>query len=310
MSEITLNELNKRLEWNLLQKIDHSLYVIDSFLAEYPNCVIAFSGGVDSVVMLHLVRMIDKNRKAVFSNTTNEFREIIKFIKQTNNVDIINPKMSFSQVVTQYGFPLISKKVAKMAHTLRHPTNDNERVRKLYLTGISPITGKKHKLFMYPKKYEFLLHTQFEITHRCCDILKKNPMASIAKNGIFIGTKAVDSVERKFNYLKTGCINNLGKKCTPLSIWTKKDIWEYLKKYNVPYCDVYDKGEESTGCAYCGFGIQFDSTRFSRLKQREPKRFEVMMGLKNNNVTYREALSHIIDINISNFQASFFDDVH
>lgn len=76
----------------------------------------------------------------------------------------------------------------------------------------------------------------------------------------------------------------------PLSIWTKQDVWDYVNMFKVPYCDVYDKGEKQTGCAYCGFGCQFDKTRFDRLKEREPKRYEQMMSLKNKGITYEQAI--------------------
>jgi hypothetical protein len=34
--------------------------------------------------------------------------------------------------------------------------------------------------------------------------------------------------------------------------------------------------------------------RFERLKQREPKRYEQMMELKNNGVTYKEAINCVL----------------
>ena len=129
-----------------------------------------------------------------------------------------------------------------------------------------------------------ILDVDFDLTCKCCDFLKKKPLKSVTKNGTIIGTMATDSYLRKFSYMKTGCINDKDKKCMPLSIWTKKDILEFIRKYNISYSEIYDKGETNTGCAYCGFGIQYDRDRFKRLQLLESKRFAKIMNVKNNNI--------------------------
>ena len=86
---ISINEYNDKLNLTLQQKIDHSLYIIDTFLATYKDSVIAFSGGIDSSVMLTLIRLLDRDRKAVFANTTNEFSDILRFVKKVDNVEIV-----------------------------------------------------------------------------------------------------------------------------------------------------------------------------------------------------------------------------
>jgi 3'-phosphoadenosine 5'-phosphosulfate sulfotransferase (PAPS reductase)/FAD synthetase len=293
--KITQEILAERLKWTLKQKIDHSLYIIDAFNAQYPNSKIAYSGGIDSTVMLKLIRIVDKTKTAIFANTTNEFSEILHFVKDTENVEIVNPKMSFIKTVEQFGFPLISKKVARMVHDCKYPTDNNQASRTLYMTGIKR-DGNRGK-YIIPERYKHLVDAPFDITHKCCDILKKNPMKDLSKEGIFIGTMATDSGTRRGSYIKTGCISITEKKCMPLSIWKKEDIWDFVKQNNLKYCDIYDKGETNTGCAYCGFGCQFDKTRFDRLKEREPKRHEQMMNLKNHGVTYADAIKIALNKN-------------
>ena len=290
--KITGKELNERIGWTLPQKIDHSLYIIDAFLGRYPNCRISFSGGIDSTVMLHLIRIIDKNKKAIFINTTNEHSEILKFVQTVDNVETIRPKMTFTKVVEKYGFPLISKLTARMLTDLRNPHPNNEDTRHLFLTGIKR-DGTKSNSFQLAKKYRYLINAPFDITFKCCNYLKMEPIKLFKKDGTFVGTMAIDSRQRRSSYLQTGCINLKQHKCIPLSIWTKEDIWNYIRQNNLSYCDVYDKGESHTGCAYCAFGIMFDPLRFQRLKNREPKRYEQMMKIENNGITYKEALETI-----------------
>ena len=295
--EVSSKELQERLKWSLEQKIDHSLYVIENFLALYPNSKVAFSGGIDSTVMLYLVRFIDKDRVGVFANTTNEFSEILQFVRTIDNIDVVKPAMSFFDTVERYGFPLVSKKVARMIHDVRNPTERNVASRNLYLTGVKR-DGSKTLSYKISERWKPLIDVKFDLTSKCCDILKKKPMNKVmGSDGVFIGTMASDSELRQISYLRTGCINTTSNQCNPLSIWTKEDVWEFVRRYNIPYCDVYDKGEKQTGCAYCGFGCHLESgSRFDRLRIREPKRYDQMMKLENNGVTYKEAINKILSI--------------
>lgn len=95
---------------------------------------VSFSGGKDSTVLLDIVRKMYPEVKAVFSNTGLEYPEIQKFVRKHDNVEIITPKMKFPEVITQYGYPLISKEVAeaiyyarKLRGGQRTATEDNQR---------------------------------------------------------------------------------------------------------------------------------------------------------------------------------------
>lgn len=33
--------------------------------------------------------------------------------------------------------------------------------------------------------------------------------------------------------------------------WTEKDVWDYLKRMHIPYCELYDKGYKRIGCIMC-----------------------------------------------------------
>lgn len=92
---------------------------------------ISFSGGKDSTVLLHIARQIFPNIKAVFSNTGLEYPEIQAFVMKQDNVDIVRPKMQFPEVISTYGYPLISKEVAEAIYYARRivPQADTERER-------------------------------------------------------------------------------------------------------------------------------------------------------------------------------------
>ena len=301
--------------WPLDKKITHSLKRIKEFYEAMDGKVyIAFSGGKDSGVLKHLVHSLYPDIPTVFSNTTNELPEIIEHVKSTDDVIWLTPKMTFVDTIKKYGFPLVGKMVARKVYTLRHPTPNNENTVRLYSTGINQ-NGEYHANSKLSEKWKFLLDEPFEITNVCCDILKKEPMKRYeTETGRvpFIGTQAIESETRKKNWIDHGCniIDSKKPSGRPLSIWSDKDIWEYTHRFEVPYSSAYAdkldddenvivKGEVRTGCAYCGFGADQEKSdlvnlnRFERLKLRKPKQYEKMMNIKNNGITFREALHKV-----------------
>lgn len=104
----------------------------------YKTGVVSFSGGKDSTVLLHIARKLYPDIPAVFSNTGLEYPEIQKFVKQFDNVKIVQPKMRFDEVISKYGYPLIGKEVAEAiyyARRIRSQTVQVERERERAATS-------------------------------------------------------------------------------------------------------------------------------------------------------------------------------
>lgn len=80
---------------------------------------VSFSGGKDSTVLLHIVRNLYPDVRAVFSNTGLEYPEIRQFAMKHENVEMVYPDMRFKDVITEYGYPLISKEVAEAIYYAR-----------------------------------------------------------------------------------------------------------------------------------------------------------------------------------------------
>lgn len=40
-------------------------------------------------------------------------------------------------------------------------------------------------------------------------------------------------------------------KINPLVDWTAAEIWDYIRKNDVPYNELHDRGYPSIGCTYC-----------------------------------------------------------
>lgn len=39
----------------------------------------------------------------------------------------------------------------------------------------------------------------------------------------------------------------------PLLYWSEKDIWQYIRNHNLPYCHLYDEGFRRLGCVLCPY---------------------------------------------------------
>lgn len=90
------------------------------------NVCISFSGGKDSTVLAHLVHSIYPEVPLVFANTGLEYPEIQAFAKKMG-AEFVRPKMSFSEVISTYGYPIISKENAEAIYYARRIKNGGDQ---------------------------------------------------------------------------------------------------------------------------------------------------------------------------------------
>ena len=182
------------------------------------------------------------------------------------------------------------------------------------------------------EKYKFFLEAPFEISDLCCDIMKKKPAHDYEKETgrkPIIATMASESVMRTQKWLQDGCdaFNVTRPHSNPMSFWTEQDVLLYIKENSLPICSVYGEivtdyeamgqcenqmsfadfgifdnerpllkttGCQRTGCVLCGFGCHLEKeSRFLRLKETHPKFHNLLYILKNNGVTYAEAIDWV-----------------
>lgn len=287
---------NKLEVWQLQQRQGLPLDIkeklskerIKAFYDKFQGKVyVSFSGGKDSTVLLHLVRSIYPNVEAVCIGR--EAPEIMEFVMDTPNCQILFPKIPHHKVIEKYGHPILSKEISK--NISRYRNTKSQKMKEKYLNG-----DAKGKMCMIPKKWQYLINAPFKISDMCCPICKKEPLKRYEKatgNKPIEGVMACESRKRKLDYLKQGCNVFEGNhiKSVPIAFWTEKDIWDYIKKYNLSYSKWYDLGYTRSGCFECLFGIQHEKepNRIQMMQKTHPQHYKYCMEV----LDYKTILAYL-----------------
>lgn len=105
------------------------------------------------------------------------------------------------------------------------------------------ITNEISKRFDF-SRWKFLINAPFQISNKCCDVMKKAPIKKYAnKTGRvpITAQMASESRLRTQHWLQNGCNAFDSKKqiSNPMSFWTEQDVLLYIKTYNIQIAPVY-----------------------------------------------------------------------
>lgn len=195
---------------------------------------------------------------------------------------------SYWYCIDQYGFPILGKAACKL---------DAKRINIDCFLKYSKTESEREDLISY---YDLI--RQVKISQHCCTILKKEPAHRIQMaldvDLVFMGMMASESRRRMVSYCNNGELYQTFKAdtmadgspvwhCHPMGIWTDKDVWDYIRMYNVPYSPLYDvqytdaQGNKNTiqrnGCFGCATAISFADNQLKILRQTYPRLWEKVM---------------------------------
>lgn len=177
-------------------------------------------------------------------------------------------------------------------------------------------------------KYKFMLDAPFNVSQRCCGVMKKEPFHRYTKETgrVFMTAQmASESRLRTQKWLQNGC-NGFDMKnpiSNPMSFWTEQDVLLYIYENHIPIASVYGEvqkevevqgqydfadlgifdlgrptlkttGCQRTGCMFCGYGCHLEPPgegRFERLKVTHPKIYDyIMRPWDKGGLNYKEVI--------------------
>lgn len=190
-------------DWTLEQKEEKSLEIISEALAKWGDGRLAttFTGGKDSLVMLHLFKRAGEGKVPVpvlNLDTTVKFKEVIDFR---------------DRMAREWDLQLIITTNYEGAKTIKIAEDKDN----------------------------------------CCHVMKTTAINMAVEEH---GWKALatgvrwDEQPARINeeYFSERPEHT---RIQPILHFTEMDIWSYIDKYNLPYCELYDQGYRSLGCAPC-----------------------------------------------------------
>lgn len=251
----------------LQSKIDASIATIQRAAKLAQNyagkpLVVAFSGGKDSQTVYHLAEAAGVDFEAVYSATTIDPPEVVRFIrKQYSNVKFNVPKMSFWQLVEKTRM-LPNRDMRYCCSILKEQT----------LPGRVTLTGVRREESAKRAKRQILN-------------INKKP-------------RQFDEFERG-DKIDVQCFGNGKEKITvnPILDWTETDVWQYLNNVvNVPHCELYGQGRHRVGCLFCPMksrkeivdDMQRYPHQFERLKKTVAKIAETSKPFSNDPKAFLE----------------------
>ncbi len=103
-----------------------------------------------------------------------------------------------------------------------------------------------------------LFYRSIENRKQCCYLRKIEPLNRALKGveAWISGIRKDQTVSRFYTKLVEWDETHNMIKVNPLLEWTEKQVWEYIKKNDVPYNILHDKGYSSIGCQPCTRAIK------------------------------------------------------
>lgn len=135
---------------------------------------VSVSGGKDSQVLAHIVKQMYSDVPLVFVNTGLEYDSVrAKGIEMAD--EVLRPDKSFVQIITQYGYPIVSKNVARTIQDYRSTTISDKfrEYTKRKLEGTAQNKDGKKSLYNF-SKWKFLVDAPLEFLINVAFLPKKN----------------------------------------------------------------------------------------------------------------------------------------
>lgn len=194
-----------------------ALEIMKKGLNDAKNPFIIFDGRAESLVILHLVRRVNKGIipiPVLHIDTTVEFKEIYQYIEKMKKL---------------WGLKLINEKNESALLTIKISEN----------------------------------------REKCCEILRQNTLNHAIEKYNIDRLLIFDDglIKPDTEPPSRNCII-----IYPIRHFSREDCWDYIKKYNLPQCSLYDKGYYNILCTPCTDTEKLEKKQNSKQDEDEMKK--------------------------------------
>lgn len=236
-----------------LDKVEVAIGRIKQIEPRGGSWYLAFSGGKDSCVIKALCDMAGVKYDAHYRITSVDPPELVRFIKEHHpDVSMDFPRDKDGKVITMWN--LIPRKKIPPTRLARYCC---EYLKEDGGEGRDKITGVRWA----------------ESGRR-----RKN------RSGLEVKQQATSKRERldpdnMDEDMVRYCMQSKGFILNPIIDWTTDEVWEFIHRYDIPYCELYDRGFTRLGCIGCpmnthnGEGLE----KYPKYKQAYIRAFDRML---------------------------------
>lgn len=215
-------------------------------------------GGLDSIVLTVFLQSIGIDVPAVSVSVLEDKSN--QDVHKALGITRLKPCKSKHAVINEFGFPVISKRIAGKIDLLQNPSEDNKTVRHAIITGECGEQGHfaKNSRMKLPQKWLELFGgyenenegvnyqiAPFKVSNRCCYYLKEKPADDWAKehnSHAFLGLMASEGGQREEGIVDHGC-NYYGKtvmRSCPFGSFMRNDVLQLALDMDIWYHDHLD----------------------------------------------------------------------
>lgn len=266
-------------------------------------------GGLDSITLLALCR---KTLRECDGISVSELEDkTVQAVHKEMGVIPIKPLKSKVQVLSEYGFPVVSKLAAAKIARLQVP-GDTSPIVRAYMTGdMGAWGGYGHNdRFKLPDRWVEAFGglyadmrpdlrckcAPFKVSDQCCYWLKELPAQQYQlEHNLwpFLGLMQSEGGRRQYSLRMHGCnyIGNGTARSCPFNYFTRQDLLQLALDLDVHVPEIYGEivrepdgtlrttKAQRTGCSMCGFGIHLDPRphHFDLLREQNEKEWEFWM---------------------------------
>lgn len=272
-------------------KVEIAIERIQNFEKIFKNdegYYLAFSGGKDSVVVKKLMDMAEVRYDAHYQITTVDPPELVRFIKREYpDVSLDRNYWKKDGVLVKKGDPitmwnLIPERKMPPTRLVRYCCKE---LKESGGDGRLTVTGVRWAESVNRRANQGLVTVVGKFKENK-QMVESGSFRQSNKGGVVLTNDNEDSrlmIEQCYQRRKT-VLN-------PIIDWDDDDVWEFIREYNVPYCELYDKGYKRLGCIGCPMNgnAAAELERYPKYKAAYIRAFEKMLNNGHEYKTWRTA---------------------